>query len=68
LDFDNFQSEAQSNVPAILDAVPPSFRSIPSEVTDTDFKRTRLNVSNTFRLGANLTTDFGLAQLPQLKR
>ena len=59
LDFDLFDRTQNSNIPALLDAVHPTVRSVPTEVTDTDFKRFRLGFANTFRLGGNFTAEFG---------
>ncbi len=59
LDFDVFDRTQNANIPALLDAPRPTFRSVPTEVTDTDFKRFRLGVSNTIRLGGDFTAEFG---------
>ena len=60
LDFDIFDRTQRSDVPGILDAVKPTFRSVPSIHSDTDFKRLRLAFSNTVRIGSKLTADFGI--------
>jgi vitamin B12 transporter len=59
LNFDLFDRTQNSNIPALLDGVHPSFRSVPAEITDTNFKRYRVAFSNTLRLGRNFSAEFG---------
>jgi vitamin B12 transporter len=58
LEFDIFDRTQNSNVPPMLDAVRPTFRSIPSEVSRTNFKRFRFDFSNTLHFG-NFTAELG---------
>ena len=57
LKFDVFDRTQNSNIPALLDALHPTFRSVPPEVTATDFERYRFSFSNTLRLGAKFTAE-----------
>ena len=59
IDADVFHRTQNANIPPLLNAVPPTARSIPSEATDTGFQRFRLGMSNTLRLGGNITAEFG---------
>jgi outer membrane cobalamin receptor len=59
LNFDFFDRTQNSNIPALLDAIPPTFNSIPTEITDTNFKRYRFSFTNTLRLGANFSAELG---------
>jgi vitamin B12 transporter len=59
LSFDFFDRTQNSNIPPLLDAIPPTFNSIPAEITDTNFKRYRFNFTNTLRLGSNLSAELG---------
>jgi outer membrane cobalamin receptor len=59
IEADVFRRTQNANIPPLLDAVPPTARSIPSEATNTDFQRFRLGASNTLRLGGDLTAEFG---------
>src|SRR5579863_2314533 len=57
LTFDFFDRTQNSNIPPLLDAIPPTFNSIPAEITDTNFKRYRFNFTNTLRLGSNFSAE-----------
>jgi len=59
LQFDVFDRTQNSNIPALLDAAKPTFRSVPSQVTDTNFKRYRFAFSNTLQLGGHFTAEAG---------
>jgi outer membrane cobalamin receptor len=59
LNFDLFDRTQNSNIPALLDGVHPTFRSVPTEITDTNFKRYRVAFSNTLRLGRNFIAELG---------
>jgi vitamin B12 transporter len=59
LNFDFFDRTQNSNIPPLLDAIPPTFNSIPAEITDTNFKRYRFNFTNTLRLGSNFSAELG---------
>jgi vitamin B12 transporter len=59
LTFDFFDRTQNSNIPPLLDAIPPTFNSIPAEITDTNFKRYRFNFTNTLRLSSNFSAELG---------
>jgi vitamin B12 transporter len=59
LNFDLFDRTQNSNIPPLLDAIPPTFNSIPAEITDTNFKRYRFNFTNALRLGSNFSAELG---------
>jgi outer membrane cobalamin receptor len=61
LQFDVFDRRQGSNVPPLLDAWPPTSRSFPAEVTDTEFKRYRFGFANTLHISANLTAEVNAA-------
>ena len=61
LGLDVFDSAGDSSIPPILDAPVPSFRSVPSELTDTEFRRVRFSFSNTVRIAHNWTATVGAA-------
>lgn len=48
--FDLFQQAQDQNTPAVLDRIPPSFRTVPATVSDSDFRRSRINGSSSARL------------------
>ncbi len=56
--LDLFDNAADSSIPAILDAPKPTFRSVPSEATDTSFRRVRANVSASVTLASGWTATF----------
>jgi iron complex outermembrane receptor protein/vitamin B12 transporter len=60
LSWDLYDIRRTADTPAILDGEPPSFASLPSILSDTGFTRNRVRVSNTWNLGSNWTTHFGL--------
>jgi vitamin B12 transporter len=59
LSFDLFDRTQNSNIPPLLDAIPPTFNSIPAEITDTNFKRYRFMFKNTLRLSSNFSAELG---------
>ncbi|MGA2598471.1 MAG: TonB-dependent receptor [Bryobacteraceae bacterium] len=59
LNFDLFDRTQNSNVPALLDAIPPTYNSVPAEITDTNFKRYRFSFTNTLRLSPNFSAEIG---------
>ncbi len=59
LDADRVYREEDNVTPAVLDANPPSFRSLPSSTSNTDFGRTRAGVTSTFLAGPNLSATLG---------
>jgi outer membrane cobalamin receptor len=59
LSLDLFDSTGNSSVPAILDAPKPTFRSVPAESSNTDFRRVRASWSNTVRIARNWSASFG---------
>ncbi|HEY6968718.1 MAG TPA: TonB-dependent receptor [Candidatus Angelobacter sp.] len=46
LDFTFFREGERANSPPILDRIHPSFRSVPAELTNTDFRRSQFAFSN----------------------
>ena len=59
IDADRVYREEQDATPAVLDGNPPSFRSLPSSTSNTDFRRTRVSATNTFLAGPNLSASLG---------
>jgi len=55
LSFDVFDRQQDLASPAILDKVPPTFRSVPSNESTTSFRRYRFGISNVFTLTPRLT-------------
>ncbi len=55
LSFDVFDREQDLESPAILDKVPPTFRSVPSNQSGTSFRRYRFGMFNVFTLTSRLT-------------
>lgn len=59
LNFDLFDRTQNSNIPPMLDALPPTHNSIPAEITDTNFKRYRFQFTNTIRLSPHFSAEWG---------
>ena len=59
LNFDLFDRTQNSNVPALLDVIPPTYNSVPAEIADTNFKRYRFSFANTLRLSPNFSAEIG---------
>jgi outer membrane cobalamin receptor len=59
LSLDLFDSTGNSSVPPILDAPKPTFRSVPAESFDTEFRRVRASLTNTVRIAGNWSASFG---------
>jgi vitamin B12 transporter len=60
LDVDLFHRNQDAFTPAILDRIPPTFRSVPAERSRTHFERLRAGFSNSLRLSSQLSADFGV--------
>jgi vitamin B12 transporter len=60
VDADVYDRDQTAFTPAILDAIPPSFRAQPSISSDTNFQRTRLRFLNEWSTG-NFSTAIGLS-------
>ena len=58
-DFDLFSRQQNSNVPAILDALPPSVRAIPPLRGRSNFRRLRLGFTSRLRLSPKLSLNLG---------
>lgn len=50
-----FRAGERSNTPAILDQIPPTLQSVPSDAENTDFKRTEVKFSNSISLSERWT-------------
>jgi vitamin B12 transporter len=61
LSLDLFDSTGASSIPPILDRPMPTFRSVPAEFSDTEFRRARASLTNTVRIARNWSTSFGAA-------
>lgn len=59
VNVDHLYHHEANSTPAVLDRVPPSFRSLPSSTDNTDFSRTDAGVSTTFLLHPNLSLTLG---------
>jgi outer membrane cobalamin receptor len=59
LDADRVYREENDVTPAVLDGNPPTFRSLPSSTSDTDFGRTRVGATSTFLAGSHLSATLG---------
>ncbi|UCF35368.1 MAG: TonB-dependent receptor [Acidobacteriota bacterium] len=53
--FDSFNRDQDSNIPAILDAIPPGEGSLPSRVGTTEFSRHRVSADASWQLSNELT-------------
>jgi vitamin B12 transporter len=62
LDANYFQRGARASIPAVLDKIRPSFKSLPSQEETTEFRRTQLRFSNqllfTSKLSGRLNVGF----------
>jgi vitamin B12 transporter len=59
-DMDLFRRNQDAFTPAILDRIPPTFRSVLAERSRTHFERLRAAFSNSLRIGSKLSADFGV--------
>ncbi len=59
VDLDRVNRKDENNTPAVLDKLPPSFRSLPPSTSNSDFTRTRFGATTRFALRRDLT--FGLS-------
>jgi len=59
IDADRVYRHEKNATPAVLDRIPPTFRSLPSSTDDTDFGRTHVGASSTFLRGPNLAATIG---------
>ncbi len=57
IDFDLFDRVQNSNAPPVLNAIPPTLLSEPSQAGITNFRRTRMSYANSVRLLPHLTAD-----------
>ncbi|HEV3037000.1 MAG TPA: TonB-dependent receptor [Candidatus Angelobacter sp.] len=55
LDANYFQREARASIPAVLDKVHPSFKSLPSQEETAEFRRTQARFSNQFLFTSKLS-------------
>lgn len=59
LQTDVFQQGQDQDTPTIFDGFPPSFQTVPATVSDTLFRRTRVNGSSSVQLGHGFTATAG---------
>jgi vitamin B12 transporter len=59
VNVDHVYRHEANTPPAVLDSIPPSFRSLPSSTDNTDFRRTDAGVSTTFLPQPNLSLTLG---------
>jgi outer membrane cobalamin receptor len=55
IDFDRVERTENNATPAVLDQIPPSFKSLPSSTSYTDFTRVRFGGTSRFTLRPNLS-------------
>ena len=58
--FDAFRQLQDQDTPAVLDRIPPTFRSVPATRASTEFLRSRLNASSSRRLKGGWVTTAGM--------
>ena len=51
IEADFFRQRQQQDSPAIFDQLPPSFQTVPATFSETDLRRSRVNVANSFVTG-----------------
>ena len=59
LDVDRMSRTDDNSTPAILDAIPPSFQSVPSSTSNTDFARERFGATSQFTLPSHFSLAVG---------
>ncbi len=62
LSFDVFNRDQELNAPAIFDALPPTFHSVPSEQTATAFRRYRFGIANSFSILPHLSAQLNAGE------
>ena len=59
LDVDRMSRTEDNSTPAILDAIPPSFQSVPSSTSNSDFSRERFGATSQFTLPSHFSLALG---------
>jgi iron complex outermembrane receptor protein/vitamin B12 transporter len=59
VDLDRVHRTEDNVTPAVLDAIPPTFRSLPASTSNTGFTRTRFGATSRFALARNLSLAVG---------
>lgn len=62
LSIDVFDRQQDLEEPAILDAVKPSFRSVPAQLVNSSFRRYRYGVANAFTLGRGVSAHVSVSE------
>lgn len=58
-DLDRMDRTDDNSTPTVLDAIPPSFKSLPASASDTHFTRTRFGATSRTTLARNLSLSLG---------
>lgn len=62
LSLDIFNRDQDLSAPPILDAIKPSFRSVPAQLSSNSFRRYRYGISNIFSISSRVTAHFNIAE------